>query len=99
MGGRSGGFSIDWLIRRIVFWRTVGAVILAASVAHGLFGNIEVVEPLIVGTDDDGKVVVDVGDEFAAVVAVKVANDDFIVIAMPNEKVVEPVDAGDWDVG
>ncbi len=57
-----------------------------------MFGDGEVVEPFVVFGNDNGEIVVDVIDDFAAVLAIKIADDDLIIISLPDNKVIQPVD-------
>ncbi len=55
-----------------------------------LLGHIEVVEPAVVFGEADWVIIVDIRDDFADVIAIKVLNKNFVRFLVPEDIIVEP---------
>ena len=60
----------------------------------GAFVDFEEVEPLVGIVNIDWELVAGVCEDFAAIVSVEVANNNFVVAPFPNNIVIEPIDLG-----
>lgn len=78
-----------------------GAISGAGSAVGRLWVNdfeVEEVEPIVVFGEKNAKLIVVFANELAAIVAVEIANNYFIVDVLPSEIFVEPVDASEVGV-